>query len=152
MTNEVSYSSYNLLIPFYSNESSHNSYFRADVDGFNWLCRSRTDHYYKHLTTGRTVKSLGFLDSELYPYTPNHFNGLSILFPFTLYCQRPDDFWSPAALLPHIRHVMLDNLRSGQVINIGGEDWMLFPYHTPGKVTRYGLETGNMGFAVRYVP
>lgn len=79
----------------------------------------------------------------------------SPLLPYNIYLQRPQNKISLIAQLEHARFVRIDNYEPEQVITLGHEKWMVFPFfqkntqqRDAGGVTE--IHTGTLGWAIRY--
>lgn len=88
---------------------------------------------------------------------PNAFNGQTVLSPFTLSLQNTDGHYMPIGHVGHLRWVKLTNYNPGDIIQLGTEKWLLFPWKqldptipngTPD--TRGTLSTGVNGVALAY--
>lgn len=88
---------------------------------------------------------------HLYPLpqrSNNAFNGLTTLQPIELYALRPDNHWSPLGRIEHVRYAIVTNHNAGDIIDIGGQKWMLFPWVEKGGPTDAGGE--HYGAAIKY--
>lgn len=90
------------------------------------------------------------------PNNPSSWNDESVLLPVTVYANRPSGFISCVAELAHARFVAIDNFTDRQVITLGSDKWMVYPWWQrgprampPGSTTTT-TTTGTVGHAVRY--
>lgn len=88
---------------------------------------------------------------------PNTFNGQTVLSPFMLSLQNTDGHYMPVGHVGHLRWVKLTNYNPGDIIQLGTEKWLLFPWKQfditrPDGTndTRYSLSTGVNGIALAY--
>lgn len=126
-----------------------NYFVHSDLDGHGWYTGngSPTDE------SGPAVAALAPLVGIL----PNAWNSEAVLLPVRAYKRRPADRLSLILDLVHARHTRVDNYAPGQVITIGSERWMVFPYHKKnvslrdGSGSNLGIDhTGTFGWAIRY--
>jgi len=62
--------------------------------------------------------------------------------------------------IDHMRLIRIDDYNIGDVITVGSDSWMVFPWHLKNTEERNGKQalsilfhhTGTFGFAIRYVP
>lgn len=97
--------------------------------------------------------------NPIHRYSPNAFNGQTILTPFHLFLQNTDGHYMPIGHVDHVRFLKLTNYNPGDVIEIGPDRWKVFPWlrldpiNPDGKVPDGGglnFSTGVLGVAVRY--
>lgn len=90
---------------------------------------------------------------------PNNFNGQTVLHPFELFIQNTDGHYMNLGHVGHIRFLKLTNYNPGDILEIGAERWMVFPWYKKdtskpdGKEPTYSdgsFSTGVLGCAVRY--
>jgi hypothetical protein len=76
------------------------------------------------------------------------FNGLMTLLPIEVFALRPDSHYSPLGRIEHVRYCNLINHNAADIIDIGGQRWMLFPMVEKGC----GLDVAGIhyGHAVKY--
>jgi hypothetical protein len=81
------------------------------------------------------------------------YNGEAILIPIIAFVGR-GSFIAPCAQLQHARNLRIDNYEFAQIITLGGDKWMVFPWFLkePADRNHYGRQdgTGTYGWAVRY--
>ena len=94
--------------------------------------------------------------SELNDLLPNAWNGEAVLLPIAAYIRRPEAKVSILLQLKNARYVRVDNYDAGDIITLGGEQWMVFPGFRKNADARNGgsssNHTGTFGWAVRYDP
>ena len=78
------------------------------------------------------------------------FNGLTTLQPIEVYALRPDAHWSPLGRVEHVRYCNVLNHNAGDIIDIGGQKWMLFPWLEKGGSTDATPTTLHAGMAIKY--
>ena len=80
---------------------------------------------------------------------PNTWTSESVLLPIRHYVLRPENKVSLALELEHARHINVANIEPGQVIALGADRWMCFPWYRK-SVAFSGVTTGPLGWAIRY--
>ena len=78
----------------------------------------------------------------------NTFNGLMTLLPIEVFALRPDAHYSPLGRVEHLRYANVLNHNAADIIDIGGQKWMLFPWTEKGGPGDSG--TIHYGYAVKY--
>ncbi len=76
------------------------------------------------------------------------FNGLTTLQPIELYAMRPDAHWSPLGRVEHVRYAIVTNHNAADIIDIGGQKWMVFPWVEKGGPNDAGGQ--HYGMAIKY--
>lgn len=84
----------------------------------------------------------------------NHFAD-SPLLPYNIYLERPENKLSLIAQLENARCVRIDNYEPEQIISLGHEKWMVFPFYRKNLQYRdvnsgYSQHTGTFGWAIRF--
>lgn len=76
------------------------------------------------------------------------------LFPIIVQAARPAGLLTPVGRVPHMRIANMRLLFPGQILNIGGDSWQVWPVAARTDSTGSSTETqsGYNGFAVRRVP
>ena len=87
--------------------------------------------------------------SPLLALQPSEWTSESALIPIRSYVARPENKISLAAELEHARHISVANLEPGQIIALGNDRWMCFPWYRKA-VAFSGDTTGPLGWAIRY--
>lgn len=84
----------------------------------------------------------------------NTFNSEAVLLPVRAYKQRSSSKISHVAELSNARHVRVDNYYAGQILTIGTDQWMVFPWYRKNTAARNGgnsiMHTGTYGVAIKY--
>jgi hypothetical protein len=99
----------------------------------------------------------------LYPLlsnSPNVWNQEAILLPLRCYKRRAENKVSLTADLQHARIVRVNNYAPGQIITLGSDRWMVFPWYrkntaapdgaSMGTPSNGGDHSGTLGWALRY--
>lgn len=91
----------------------------------------------------------GQATTPLLALQPSEWTSESALIPIRSYVARPENKISLAAELEHARHISVANLEPGQIIALGNDRWMVFPWFrkSPGFSA---TTTGPLGWAIRY--
>jgi hypothetical protein len=135
--------------PFQDNGSPRDgtTFLHAEVGGFKWLtCGNYSDDDY------RLVRGMNFWHRELMDQSPSSFNGLSTMIPVQLFAERDDHFFSPIGELEHMRYVNILPYSPGQIIQLGADQWMIFPFHHKGPKEHPDYDgTQHLGYAVRVI-
>ncbi|WP_418647224.1 hypothetical protein ACNQFN_18690 [Thauera butanivorans] len=88
-------------------------------------------------------------------WLPSAWNSEAVLLPLRCYLWRTEGFVSLAVDLEHARVTRIDNYEPGQILNIGGTRWKVFPWHLKDADNRNGItgspyHSGTLGWAIRY--
>lgn len=88
---------------------------------------------------------------------PNSWNSESVLFPLRAWCDRSENRISCVAELQNARHIRIDYYEPGQILTLGSDRWMVFPWYRKNINARDGgsssgatAHTGTLGWAIRY--
>lgn len=87
--------------------------------------------------------------SPLMATQPNSWTSEAVLLPIRHYTPQPENKISLTLELEHARHINLANLEPGQIIVLGNDRWMIFPWFRK-SVAFSGVTTGPLGWAIRY--
>ena len=91
--------------------------------------------------------------TELINTQPNSFNAESVLMPIRAYKVRPNSKISQILEVTNARHIRIDNYNVEQIITLGTDDWMVFPYYKKDISNRDGGDTinhtGTFGWAIK---
>jgi hypothetical protein len=94
-----------------------------------------------------------FPSNELIKAQPNSFSGEAVLLPIRLYIKRLESKISQVMELEHARYCRIDNLTPKQVISLGDDNWMVFPWYKKNSAVRDGgtsvNHSGTFGWAIR---
>lgn len=78
----------------------------------------------------------------------------SPLLPYNIYLERPENKLSLICQFENARFVRVDNYEPEQILTLGHERWMVFPFFRKNINERYGGDgiqhTGTFGWAIRY--
>lgn len=86
-----------------------------------------------------------------------HFSD-SPLLPYNVYLERPENKMSLICQFANARFLRIDNHEPEQIITLGHERWMVFPFYRKDVAVRDGVDgsgrsfdhTGTFGWAIRY--
>lgn len=88
------------------------------------------------------------------PMGPSPWNGEAPLLPISVTVLRPSSKVSLALQMRNARFVRIDNYVPGQVITLGHDKWMIFPFGVKNAAAPNGVQggahTGTFGWALRY--
>lgn len=120
------------------------SWVHSDLDGQGWWPGPA-------LTTNPTgIKS----SIPLIGLLPNNWNSEAVLLPIREYKVRASNKLSLTVDLAHARYTRVDNYSPGQIIDIGADRWIIFPFYRKNTDARDGGglvdHTGTFGWAIRY--
>lgn len=91
---------------------------------------------------------------QLLTSSPSAWNGETPLIPIRPITPRPSGFWSMVGALGHARYLRLDNLDPGQILTLGTDRWMVYPFFAKNAASRDGgigvIHSGTLGWAIRY--
>lgn len=104
-------------------------------------------------TAGRMYGSRDTM--SLLSLLPSSWNSEAVLLPLRCYLLRPESFLSLAVDLEYARVTRTDNYEPGQILNIGGTRWKVFPWYLKDAANRNGNvsatgHSGTLGWAIRY--
>lgn len=158
--------------PYYSNSPNNCVMFWNQRDYSPWGLASNNKTSYLHCelrgevwpATGGTNDASDFnqihcpsIIGPTHKCNPNAFNGQTVLSPFMLSLQNTDGHYMPLGHVGHLRFVKLTNYNPGDIIQLGTEKWLLFPWHQlditrPNGVSdsNQGTSTGVLGVALAY--
>lgn len=77
----------------------------------------------------------------------------SPLLPYNIYLERPENKLSLICQFENARCVRIDNYEPEQIITLGHERWMIFPFYTKNLMARdagFSTHTGTFGWAIRF--
>lgn len=127
-----------------------NTFVHSNLDDQGWLLNA--------LLTNTNIGVTAI--SELLATQPSAWNSEAALMPMRAYKIRPSSRVSLVADLVHARHVRVDNYEPGQVIELGSDRWMVFPWLRKSLAARDGStalsdagsinHSGTFGWAIRY--
>lgn len=84
---------------------------------------------------------------------PANWSNESILLPINVFIRRSSLKTSLACQFQHSRYLRIDNYEREQIIQLGNEKWMVFPFYRKNIIARDGGQqdhTGTFGWAIRY--
>lgn len=89
----------------------------------------------------------------IYRMPTAHFSD-SPLLPYNIYLERPENKLSLICQLENARFLRIDNHEPEQILTLGHEKWMVFPFYRKNTRERDGgsniQHTGTFGWAIRY--
>lgn len=120
----------------------------AEVDSFTW---GGTEQNFGSGDPDQAIQFFAIASIHTYPLhlrLLSAFNGLTTLQPIWVHVRRPDGLWSPVGRVEHLRYANVANHNPADVISIGGQQWILFPWTEKGGP---GDSAGqHYGYAVKY--
>lgn len=125
-----------------------NYYVHSNLDGHGW----HTTH--NGTTASGTSPGISHL-TALLDATPSAYNTEMVLLPNRCYKGRASSKISLVADLEYSRLCRIDNVDPGQIITLGADQWMVFPFvrksgaagRNAGNMVR---DSGTFGWAIRY--
>ena len=128
-----------------SGDELRNYYVHSDLDSEGWNL---------HNTSALGANTLIGLYSAIpdIQLTPSTWNDEGVLIPIRAYKRRPSFRASLVAELQFARHLRIDNYNNEQIITLGADQWMVFPYHQKNSASRNAgsTHTGTIGWAIKY--
>jgi hypothetical protein len=131
---------------------------RADIDAKsdNWMAFREANtwngNYGKGVLRGLNGNG-GSLYETLHGRSPSEFNSITPLLPILASADRPSSLVSPLGYAPDLRYINMANLEPGQLLTIGGVEWLCFPliqktdtYNNSGSTVP---SSGTYGLAYR---
>jgi len=95
-----------------------------------------------------TGKCGNHLSNFAYTRCPNDFNGLSVMIPLYVFCEKANSRWTFLGTLQDIRAISMSNYTSAQEFTIEADTWKVFPAHRKEESGITNLN-GNVGFAFK---
>ncbi|HEJ2039569.1 TPA: hypothetical protein SLV86_001323 [Pseudomonas aeruginosa] len=128
-----------------ADSAANNSFVHHDFDGYGWEAGGAAGY------SGRLgVSPLAPLVSLL----PNQWNSEAVLLPLRCYVSRPSSKASLAVDTVNARITRVDNYSPGQIIMLGSDRWIIFPWYRKNLSNRnagYQVpHSGTFGWAIRY--
>lgn len=127
------------------------SFFHHGFDGYSWASGDSSAD-----PSVSAVEGVSPLMARL----PNAWNSEGVLLPIQGWRIRPSNKLSLVVDLGHARYTRIDNYEPGQVITLGPDRWMVFPWFRKNTASRDGManpsgtasavHSGTLGWAIRY--
>lgn len=120
---------------------------------------SKSSSFIHHALDGEGWRQVGYSGfraiSALLFSLPSPFNEAHVLLPLKGLYDRPTSGSKTIVVQPaHVRHLRIDNLEPGDVIQYGLDKWKIYPWLAKGFSLRNGgtqlPHSGTFGFAIRY--
>lgn len=132
--------------PFWADASNYRDcYVHSALDAAGWDLRVNGEN-----GSAVNVSAMG----TLIKLQPNTWNSESVLLPIRAYKKRPSSLISLVADLEHARYVNVANYELEQVITIGADRWMVFPFwrkNLAAGLSAHGENhSATFGWAIRY--
>ena len=86
---------------------------------------------------------------------PNNFNNEGVLIPISLFLIRAESKFSQVLQVQNARHIRVDNYTPTEIITLGTDQWMVFPWYCKSTTDRDGgniSHSGTFGWAIKYEP
>lgn len=117
-----------------------NGYFHHNLDSLGW--------------GGGSTASAVWSAQPLYSINSNQWNGQSLLLPIHVTCLRASSKSSIVGTLTHSRYIRIPNYSPLDIIVLGSDRWMVFPWLSKNAAAPNGgnsiQDSGTMGVALRY--
>lgn len=127
-----------------------NTYVRSDLGAEAWIGENGP---------GNTV-DVNLCAYSLITRTPNAWNGQAAMAPFWVRAKRPDGFYSLLGLFEHARNIRVTNYEATDIITLGSDRYMTFPFFRKSVVYPDGAlytggtsglyVSGTLGWAIAY--
>lgn len=130
-----------------------NSFIHCEIDSQTWIGNTAV-----YGGSSNQCVSASFPIAGLITNAVPAWNQQTLLLPYMLAKNRPSNKMSIIGELPHIRHAMLWNLNQGDIITLGPDQWIVFPWLKKDASNPYNYNSpqygtsGVIGFALRYDP
>jgi len=156
---ESYYSDRSSVIPamFWADLASQDIFYRGNNSGANWFFDAglESDDTYHPWMEPRDGASQKYL-CELLATQPNNFNNEGILIPIKLFMIRGSSKFSQVLQVQNARHIRIDNYTPTEIIQLGTDQWMVFPWYRKNSAARDGGQnvdhSGTFGWAIKYEP
>lgn len=96
---------------------------------------------------------------ELLATQPNNFNNEGVLIPIKVFQNRSSSKFSQVLQVQNARHIRVDNYTPTEVIALGTDQWMVFPWYLKNAASRSSIaattsptHSGTFGWAIKYEP
>ena len=96
---------------------------------------------------------------ELLATQPNAFNNEGVLIPIKVFQKRSSSKFSQVLQVQNARHIRLDNYTPTEIIALGTDRWMVFPWYLKNTASRSSIasytsptHSGTFGWAIKYEP
>jgi len=142
--------------------NSGGNYNQAHVNTWVDTGLDATDYFYpwtsNSITSGYSPGNLSGIiyNAELISTQPNAFNNEGVLVPIKVFKKRAESKYSQILQVQNARHIRVDNYSSGEIIQLGTDQWMVFPWYRKSTTARDGGinvdHTGTFGWAIKYEP
>ena len=120
----------------------------AEIDSFTWGGPTAGSSSFIPTSGSQFIASATEHTYPLHLRLISAFNGLATLQPIEVFARRPDAHYSPLGRVEHLRYANVVNHNAADIIDIGGQKWMLFPWTEKGGP---GDSAGqHYGYAVKY--
>ena len=89
---------------------------------------------------------------------PNNFNNEGVLIPIKVFQKRSSSKFSQVLQVQNARHIRVDNYTPTEIIALGTDQWMVFPWYCKSTTDRDGYlsgtlsHSGTFGWAIKYEP
>ncbi len=135
------------------NPSAVAPFFNRYTFGNNWSNAVICHGYDGTLWSSGTSKAYASFEPLISRLPTAHFSD-SPLLPYNIYLERPENKISLIAQFEHARFVRIDNYEPEQILTLGHEKWIVFPFLSKNAQAKNGGSridhTGTFGWAIRY--
>lgn len=125
-----------------------NSFLHCELDSVNWLYDAT------YPTAGLGYAWIPDAAGELLRRQPSAWNSEPVLVPLTLHMPRADSKFSELGSLAHLRVLKINYHEPGDVITLGSDTWMVFPFIKKNSTypdnEAYNADSGCLGWAIKY--
>lgn len=92
--------------------------------------------------------------SNLMSSQPNTYNAEAILLPIQAHVWQSSQKLTPVVEVRNARYLRIDNYVPGQILTLGGDQWIVYPWYRKDVASRDGgstiNHTGTFGWAIKY--
>ncbi len=125
-------------------ETSTQDTYLAGLEGVQW---SSSYNFYNNVQAVRLIQ-------PLISRQPSAFSSEAIFLPIQIAVPRASNKTSIVADVKNARYLRIDNYEPGQILTLGNDKWMVFPFHRKNITARNGGDyidhTGTFGWVIRY--
>lgn len=137
-----------------SGDSVNSDSIHGGFDGQGWNGSAGSGNIPNGVTTAQNAFSAWEFCAPLTARSPSSWNQDTPLIPIKSYVKRPSLKVSLAVDLRNARYVRVNNYELGDIITLGSDQWMVFPFFLKNSdVPDGGLDlghSGTFGWAIRY--
>lgn len=127
----------------WASDTRDGSQIHCELDGDVWCDGVRNG-------SGTHIVTFAPYANPLHVNQPNLWNSQAVLIPYWLWKKRPAYKASVIGHVPGIKALQIDNYTGGDIITIGTEQWIVFPWIKKEQNPSGWEQSGTLGWALKY--